>query len=130
MADAFDAITTDRPYRTAAPIADARLEIARSAGTQFDPEAAEAFTDIPLDVLTRIRDERLSLRLTSSLSHVVVYTPRDRDYFCVEPVSHEAVMQAFAENNERLRDLLFAAIPKIGPQPQDVCATALSGARA
>ena len=36
----------------------------------------------------RIRDERLSLRLTSSLGHVVVYTPRDRDYFCVEPVSH------------------------------------------
>ena len=53
----FDAITTDRPYRTAAPIADARLEIARSAGTQFDPEAAEAFMDISLDLLTRIRDE-------------------------------------------------------------------------
>jgi aldose 1-epimerase len=36
----------------------------------------------------RIRDERLSLRLTSSLTRVVVYTPRDRDHFCVEPVSH------------------------------------------
>ena len=57
VADAFDAITTDRPYRTAAPIADARLEIARSAGSQFDPEAAEAFMDISLDLLTRIRDE-------------------------------------------------------------------------
>jgi 5'-methylthioadenosine phosphorylase len=46
------------------------------------------------------------------------------------PVSHEAVMQVFAENNERLRELLFAAIPKIGPQPEDICATALAGARA
>ena len=36
----------------------------------------------------RIRDEKLSLRLTSSLPHVVVYTPPERDYFCVEPVSH------------------------------------------
>jgi len=36
----------------------------------------------------RIRDEKLSLRLTSSLTHAVVYTPRDRAYFCVEPVSH------------------------------------------
>jgi aldose 1-epimerase len=36
----------------------------------------------------RIRDERLSLRLTSSLDHAVVYTPRDHDFFCVEPVSH------------------------------------------
>ena len=28
-----------------------------------------------------------------------------------------------------LFELLFAVIPKIGPQPEDVCATALQGAR-
>ncbi len=47
----------------------------------------------------------------------------------VEPVSHEAVVRVFTENNDRLRELLFAAIPRIGPQPRDVCATALEGAR-
>ena len=47
----------------------------------------------------------------------------------VEPVSHEGVVKVFTENNERLRDLLFAAIPKIGAQPSDTCATALTGAR-
>jgi aldose 1-epimerase len=36
----------------------------------------------------RIRDERFSLQLSSSLDRLVVYTPRQRDYFCVEPVSH------------------------------------------
>ena len=36
----------------------------------------------------RIRDEKLSLQLSSSLSRLVVFTPQDRDYFCVEPVSH------------------------------------------
>jgi aldose 1-epimerase len=36
----------------------------------------------------RIRDEKLSLRLTSSLTHAVIYTPPARDFFCVEPVSH------------------------------------------
>jgi aldose 1-epimerase len=36
----------------------------------------------------RVRDERLSLRLASSLERAVVYTPRDKPYFCVEPVSH------------------------------------------
>jgi aldose 1-epimerase len=36
----------------------------------------------------RIRDERFSLQLRSSLDRLVVYTPRQRDYFCVEPVSH------------------------------------------
>ena len=36
----------------------------------------------------RIRDEKFSLQLTSSLPYLVVYTPHDKDYFCVEPVSH------------------------------------------
>lgn len=45
-----------------------------------------------------------------------------------EPVSAAEVGRVFAENNERLRALLAAAIPKIGPQPDDVCATALRGA--
>jgi aldose 1-epimerase len=37
-----------------------------------------------------VRDEKLSVVLTSSLEHVVVYTPPTSDYFCVEPVSHLA----------------------------------------
>lgn len=36
----------------------------------------------------RIRDERLALTLTSSLRHLVVYTPHDKDFYAVEPVSH------------------------------------------
>ncbi|HNJ83703.1 MAG TPA: aldose 1-epimerase [Piscinibacter sp.] len=36
----------------------------------------------------RIRDERFSLQLSSSLDRLVVYTPPEKDYFCVEPVSH------------------------------------------
>ena len=36
----------------------------------------------------RIRDEKFSLQLSSSLPYLVVYTPPERDYFCVEPVSH------------------------------------------
>ncbi len=36
----------------------------------------------------RIRDDKLSLRLTSSLPYLVVYTPETSPYYCVEPVSH------------------------------------------
>ncbi|MEY3251926.1 MAG: hypothetical protein RL227_899 [Pseudomonadota bacterium] len=36
----------------------------------------------------RLRDERLSLLLTSSFSRLVVYTPAEKPYWCVEPVSH------------------------------------------
>ena len=35
-----------------------------------------------------LHDEQFSLELCSSLRHLVVYTPQDKDYFCVEPVSH------------------------------------------
>jgi 5'-methylthioadenosine phosphorylase len=45
------------------------------------------------------------------------------------PVTASEVIRVFEENNARLRELLLAAIPKIGPQPEDVCATALRGAR-
>jgi aldose 1-epimerase len=36
----------------------------------------------------RLRDEKLALRLTSSLPYLVVFTPGLKDYYCVEPVSH------------------------------------------
>lgn len=36
----------------------------------------------------RIRDEKLSMRLTSSLPYLVVFTPQDKPHYCVEPVSH------------------------------------------
>jgi aldose 1-epimerase len=38
----------------------------------------------------RIRDEKLSLRMSSSLSYLVVFTPPTKPYYCVEPVSHVA----------------------------------------
>jgi diguanylate cyclase (GGDEF)-like protein len=41
--DAFDAMTTDRPYREAVSEADAIGELRRCAGTQFDPMVVEAF---------------------------------------------------------------------------------------
>lgn len=46
----------------------------------------------------------------------------------VEPVSAEAAFRVFAQNLERLRQLLFRALPRIGPQPEDACATALRSA--
>jgi aldose 1-epimerase len=36
----------------------------------------------------RIRDEKLSMKLTSSLPYLVVFTPETKPYYCVEPVSH------------------------------------------
>jgi putative two-component system response regulator len=43
VADAFDAMTTRRPYRDSRPPEEAMSELRRVAGTQLDPEAVEAF---------------------------------------------------------------------------------------
>jgi HD-GYP domain-containing protein (c-di-GMP phosphodiesterase class II) len=43
VADSFDAISSDRPYRKAAPPEEAAAELCRCAGTQFDPDVVEAF---------------------------------------------------------------------------------------
>lgn len=43
VVDAFDAMTTDRPYRAALGVDHAVGELQRVAGTQFDPEVVAAF---------------------------------------------------------------------------------------
>ena len=48
VADAFDAMTSDRPYRSAMSIEEALSEIMRCTGTQFDPVVAAAFLKIPV----------------------------------------------------------------------------------
>ena len=45
VADAFDAMTSGRPYRPSLAPEDAADEVRRCAGTQFDPDVAGAFLD-------------------------------------------------------------------------------------
>ena len=46
VVDAFDAITHDRPYRSACSVDEAIEQISRGSGTQFDPRVAEAFVEL------------------------------------------------------------------------------------
>jgi putative nucleotidyltransferase with HDIG domain len=46
VADTFDAMTSDRPYRAAIPRAVALAEIERVAGSQLDPSAASLVRDV------------------------------------------------------------------------------------
>ena len=55
VADAFDAMTFDRPYSRAISLEAARQEIQRSAATHFDPAVVGSFMHIPLEVFEEIR---------------------------------------------------------------------------
>ncbi len=55
IADAFDAITSDRPYRQARPVAKAEAILRAGAGTQWDPVAVGIFLGV-LPEIERIRD--------------------------------------------------------------------------
>ena len=55
VADAFDAMTFDRPYSRAISFEAARAEIERCAGTHFDPAVVATFVTIPLETFASIR---------------------------------------------------------------------------
>jgi HD-GYP domain-containing protein (c-di-GMP phosphodiesterase class II) len=50
VADAYDAITSDRPYRAGKSYAYACRELEKYSGTQFDPAVVDAFLSIPQNV--------------------------------------------------------------------------------
>jgi len=55
VADALDALTTDRPYRPASTFADARTVVRAGAGTQFDPAVVAAYKEVPDETFAGLR---------------------------------------------------------------------------
>jgi diguanylate cyclase (GGDEF)-like protein/putative nucleotidyltransferase with HDIG domain len=76
VADTFDTMTTDRPYRRAPGLDEARAEIARCAGSQFSPRVVEAFLQTrlagpdPLAPEQRALDRQPRLTLASQATDV------------------------------------------------------------
>jgi CHASE2 domain-containing sensor protein len=66
ICDAFDAMTSVRPYKAAMTAADALVELERCRGTQFDPELVDTFLEIVRDP---IADWALSPETVVSAGH-------------------------------------------------------------
>ncbi len=60
VCDAYNAMTTDRSYRRALPVADATAELERCAGTQFDPAVVAAL--VAVVVATAERETEWQIR--------------------------------------------------------------------
>jgi putative nucleotidyltransferase with HDIG domain len=63
IADSFDAMTSDRPYRPAMPIEAARQEIKRCSGTQFDPAVADAFLKLETGCVSSKKEKVAALKM-------------------------------------------------------------------
>jgi len=80
--------------------------------------------------MTAYPEGYLARELELCYANISMVTDHDVGVEGAAPVSHEQVVTVFNENNARLRELLFAVIPKIPEQPSEhLCATALRGAR-
>jgi response regulator RpfG family c-di-GMP phosphodiesterase len=69
--DAYDAITSERVYKRAVPINDAKKEIERCAGTQFDPKVVEVFLQVTKEELEQTRTDAERDSMATSLESSV-----------------------------------------------------------
>ncbi|MCC6222648.1 MAG: S-methyl-5'-thioadenosine phosphorylase [Thermoleophilia bacterium] len=102
-------------------------------GPRFSTRAeSEWFQSAGWDVvnMTAYPEAHLARELELCYVSVAMVTDHDAGVGGVEPASSETVLRVFRENLAKLRELLLAVAPRIGPQsPGDPCATALREAR-
>ena len=65
-ADAFDAMTSDRPYNTPRSAEEAIRELRECAGTQFDPVVVDAFRAVWDEAAAEAQDTSRSLPVSTS----------------------------------------------------------------
>jgi cyclic di-GMP phosphodiesterase len=70
VADSFDAITSDRPYRRASSFAEGRETIRQCSGTLFDPQVVSNFLSIPEETWPAIAKEERQAAARPSGPHI------------------------------------------------------------
>jgi 5'-methylthioadenosine phosphorylase len=108
-----------------------RGTVAVVQGPRFSTRAESKWLGQFCDVInmTAYPEGHLARELELCYANVSMVTDHDVGVDGAEPVATETVVRVFRENNERLRELLFAVIPRIEPPQEHLCTTALRGAR-
>ena len=75
LADSFDAMTTDRPYRKKLPLEDVLEDFRTNTGTQFDPQVVSAFCRAFLNEIEGKRERRLLNLLNRNYENVERVSP-------------------------------------------------------
>jgi 5'-methylthioadenosine phosphorylase len=101
-------------------------------GPRFSTRAeSKWFQEVGWEVInmTQYPEAYLARELQICYVNVSLITDYDVGVEGEEAVSHEAVIEVFNANIEKLRGLLFALVPKIPSERTCICSTALQGAR-
>jgi len=75
LADSFDAMTTDRPYRKKLPLADVLEDFRTNTGTQFDPQIVCAFCRAFLKEIEGTQERRLLNLLNRNYDNIENVSP-------------------------------------------------------
>jgi response regulator RpfG family c-di-GMP phosphodiesterase len=76
IADTLDAMTSDRPYRSALPLQAAQDVIERGAGNLFDPQVTTAFRSVPSDTWEAIAKVTVDVKASSVVAAGSARVPR------------------------------------------------------
>jgi 5'-methylthioadenosine phosphorylase len=99
-------------------------------GPRFATRAeSKMYGQLGADVIgmTQFPEAILARELELCFGTVALVTDYDVGVDDIPPVTHAEVLKVFGENLDKLRDLLFAAIPAVPAERTCVCAEALSG---
>lgn len=91
VVDAFDAMTNDRPYRSAMPVAKACEELKKGAGTQFDPYIVSEFIRLISENHTGLAEEEEAFALKEQeqrQKNAESGEEGENDSFCVHTVQY------------------------------------------
>jgi 5'-methylthioadenosine phosphorylase len=100
-------------------------------GPRFSTRAeSRVFAASGFDVvnMTQYPECMLARELALCYANISLVTDYDVGVDGGEPASTDVTIRVFRQNLDRLRALLTRAVPKIGPQPDDPCASALDSA--
>jgi putative nucleotidyltransferase with HDIG domain len=105
VADAFDAMTSDRPYRTGMPAARAFAELQSGSGTHFDPECVAAFLRARPQVEALLEKEASERRSAEGGSSTISHQELQRERAAVAAVadpSSSTLRNALTEKTSRV----------------------------
>ena len=75
VVDTLDAMTSDRPYRSALPFLNARKEIEHLAGIHFDSQVVSVFLSIPNETWEAIGGQTSTMQISAALAGFSIQNP-------------------------------------------------------